>query len=136
MYITASAALLGFYQDKGLEFSTTQECAEVIGELLTFTKNVGFVSVEDFQSRTSVELQHHSSWWTKQLVSYIVTPPLESLLQSKDICTREYGFKFNATKRPPTLQDEISFLVNNSNKMPKNDLQILTEFLINEWSNN
>lgn len=136
MYITASAALFGFYQDKGLEFSTTLECAEVIGELITFTKNVGFVSVEDFESRTEVELQHHSPWWSKQLISYFVTSSSDPCFHSNSLSKREYGFRFNATKRPPTLQDEISFLVNNSNDIPKRDLQILTEFLINEWSNN
>ena len=50
--------------------------------------------------------------------------------------TREYGFKFSGKKAPPTLQDEVNYLVNNFQDTNPEDLKVLTEFIINQWSNN
>lgn len=133
MKITASATLLGLYREKGLASATSLDSASVIGELITLTKNIGYIAVEDFETKTETGFEQITSSLASQIVRYCRAPEQSYKLVTS---TREYGFKFSGKKAPPTLQDEINFLVNNFQNTNPKDLKVLTEFIINQWSTN
>jgi len=130
MNITISSSILGMYLDGGIELSTGPEASEVIGELITLSKNIGYISVEDFKTETKSSVRI-SNKWSNKLVSYCIAP--EEKLEIIESET-SVGFSFRGRKSPPSLQDEINFIMNKASNIDSKDMSTLVQFIVKQWS--